>query len=88
MQSSHSKFVLKPAARAQASAHFSANDDWLYRAVGIALAASLSSAFWTAVLAIALPAANMTPNPVALALTSLSIAGVVTASMLALRASN
>jgi hypothetical protein len=88
MSSLRSELISKPTAQPAASAQYLATNDGLYRAAGVALASSISAAFWMGVLAIALPATGVTPSPLALALTGMSIASFLAASLLALRANN
>jgi hypothetical protein len=60
------------------------SQDFAYRALGIALASSVSAVFWIAILAVILPAWNVTPTANGLVLTGIGIAFVVSAALLAL----
>jgi hypothetical protein len=55
-----------------------------YRALGMALASSVSAVFWVAILTVILPAWNVMPSTQSLVLTGVGIAFVVSAALLAL----
>ena len=61
------------------------NPDLYYRVWGVALASSVSALFWCAVLAVALPVLSVTPTASALALTGLTIAAMISATLFALK---
>lgn len=64
--------------------HREASQDFAYRALGMALASSISAVFWIAILAVILPAWNVMPSANGLVLTGIGIAFVVSAALLAL----
>lgn len=86
MQASHDQARTTPVPVAVAPNLSDATTNAIYRNLGVALAAGISAAFWIAALGFALPALNITPSSIGLALTGLSIACVVSAALVALRA--